>query len=398
MPLIALLKIVFGLLSLLVLAAATYLLWSWWDGHLIPADDGQGLVFVRDAWRLWTGLGLLAWSCLGRIVVTPFLARGDTDPSRPRREAGVEIAGANGGRLYVERRGSGEGLPLVLTHGWGLDSTIWDYASRDLGETHPLILWDLPGLGRSKVRPGGVTLPAFADDLRQVVEFSGEPKVILVGHSIGGMTIQTLVRDQPEFVRTHVAGVVLINTTYTNPLRTMVFSPLLLALQKPLLEPLFHVMAWLQPLAWLGAWQSYFSGSAHMANRFGFGRYVTRSQLEHTTLLATRNPPGVQARGNLAMFHWDATGALVNLGVPLLVLGGDMDLITRLEASRDIAASAGAELEVIEGVNHMGFLERSDHYHLAIETFAAKVASEAAGSADRPQAGPFVPVTEPFPA
>lgn len=93
MPLIALLKIIFALLSLLILGAAGYLLWSWWDGDLVQAADGVGLVFVRDGWRLWTGLGLLAWSFLGRPVVNLFLARGDTDPTTPRREAGVEIAG-----------------------------------------------------------------------------------------------------------------------------------------------------------------------------------------------------------------------------------------------------------------------------------------------------------------
>jgi pimeloyl-ACP methyl ester carboxylesterase len=376
MPLIALIKFIFAILSLLLLAAAGYLLWSWWEGYLIPAADGQGMIFVRDGWRLWTGLGLLAWSFMGRFVVTRLLARGDTDPSKPRRETGTEIAGLDGDKLYIERRGGGESLPLVMTHGWGLDSTIWDYASRDLGQTHPMIVWDLPGLGRSKVRPGGITLPAFARNLRQVVEYSGAPRVILVGHSIGGMTIQTLVRDHPDFVKAHVAGIVLINTTYTNPLHTMVLSRLLLVLQKPVLEPAFHLMAWLQPLVWLGAWQSYLSGSAHIANRFGFGRFVTRSQLEHTTLLATRNPPGVQARGNLAMFHWDATEALRDLDVPLLVIGGDVDIVTKLEASKEIARSASTDTEVIEGVNHMGFLERADLYHLAIRTFAERIVSE----------------------
>jgi pimeloyl-ACP methyl ester carboxylesterase len=258
-----------------------------------------------------------------------------------------------------------------MTHGWGLDSTIWDYASRDLGRSHPIVVWDLPGLGRSRVKSDGVSLPAFATALRHVVEASTSDRVVLVGHSIGGMTIQTLVRDQPDFVRDRVAGIVLINTTYTNPLKTMILSRPLLALQKPILEPLFRLMAWLQPLAWIGAWQSYLSGSAHIANRFGFGRYVTRSQLEQTTLLATRNPPGVQARGNLAMFHWDATDALKALNVPLLVLGGDMDIITKASASRDIVDQAGGDLQIVEGVNHMGFLERSDLYHLAIETFVA---------------------------
>lgn len=373
MPLIPLLKLVFGLLSLLILGTAVWMLWTWWDGYLIPSDDGAGLVFVRDAWRLWTGLGLLAFSFMGRPIVTLLLARSDTDPSVARREDGVFIDGVEAS-LYVERRGGGTGLPLVLTHGWGLDSTIWDYASRALGDRHPLVVWDLPGLGRSKVKPAGVTLPAFAEDLRRVVTTSGDGRVVLVGHSIGGMTIQTLVRDHPDFVRDRVAGVVLINTTYTNPLRTMIFSSLLKALQKPVLEPVFHLMAWLQPLFWLGAWQGYLSGSAHMANRLGFGRYVTRSQLEHTTLLATRNPPGVQARGNLAMFHWDATGVLRDLGVPLLVLGGALDIVTRPDASNVMAGDApSAELEVIDGVNHMGFLERADSYHHAIETFVSSL-------------------------
>ncbi len=373
MPLIPIVKLVFGLLSLLILGTAVWLLWTWWNGDLIPADDGAGLVFVRDSWRLWTGLGLLAFSFMGRPIVTLLLARSDADPSVARRGDGAFIDGVEAS-LYVERRGAGSGLPLVLTHGWGLDSTIWDYASRALGTRHPLVVWDLPGLGRSKVKPAGVTLPAFAEDLRRVVMSSGDGPVVLVGHSIGGMTIQTLARDHPEFVRDRVAGVVLINTTYTNPLRTMIFSGLLTALQKPVLEPLFHVMAWLQPLFWLGAWQGYLSGSAHMANRLGFGRSVTRSQLEHTTLLATRNPPGVQARGNLAMFHWDATGALRDLGIPLLVLGGALDIVTRPEASRVIAGEAPeAALVIIDGVNHMGFLERADSYHLAIETFVSSL-------------------------
>lgn len=369
MPLIALLRALFGALSLAILAFGAWRLWSWWGGRLEP--DGAGaLVFVRDERRLWMALALLALSFLGRIPITFLLARRDTDPSRPRRQTGVMIEGPEGSHLYAERRGVPSGLPLVLTHGWGLDSTIWDYASRGLGKHHPLVVWDLPGLGKSAVGKGEISLPAFAANLRSVVEGLTAGRVILVGHSIGGMTIQTLARLDPEFVRDRVAGVVLINTTWTNPLRTMIFAPLFTALRKPLLEPLFHVTTWIQPLAWLGAWQGYLSGSAHIANRLGFGRYVTRSQLEHTTLLATRNPPGVQARGDLAMFDWDATDAFAALDVPVLVLGGDRDIVTLPEAGRQIASSAlDGAYEELRGVNHMGFLERADAYHDAIRFF-----------------------------
>ena len=122
-----------------------------------------------------------------------------------------------------------------------------------------------------------------------------------------------------------------------------------------------------------------------MANRLGFAGHVTRSQLEHTTLLSTRNPPGVSAKGNLAMFRWDATKALPQLKAPVLVIGGDRDIVTKLEASRTIAGTIpSAKLQVVEEVNHMGFLERADVYNRAIADFVRSVQPSAASPRPAP--------------
>jgi pimeloyl-ACP methyl ester carboxylesterase len=234
-------------------------------------------------------------------------------------------------------------------------------------------------MGRSK---GKIDLTSFAADLKAVTELAGEQRVVLVGHSIGGMTIQTLVRDDPAFVDSRVSGIVLLNTTYTNPLRTMIFSPLLQALRWPLLEPLMWLAIPLQPLLWLYAWQCYLSGSAHLAYRIGFGKHAPRSQLNATALLGTRNPPGAQARGNLAMFRWDATGAISKATVPVLVVGGALVIVTKPDASRAIGASAkGARLRVVEDVNHMGFLERFETYNAEIIQFAE--AAQGKGATDK---------------
>jgi pimeloyl-ACP methyl ester carboxylesterase len=54
------------------------------------------------------------------------------------------------------------------------------------------------------------------------------------------------------------------------------------------------------------------------------------------------------------------------------VIGGDLDIVTKLEASRTIAAAVPAgRLQVVAGVNHMGFLERADEYNQAILEFAS---------------------------
>jgi pimeloyl-ACP methyl ester carboxylesterase len=373
MALLSIVRFFTTLLSLAILGVAGYLLWSWYEGDVVR--DAAGLLHrVRDDWRLWTGLGLLAWSFLGRSVMLPLLARRDTRRTRAERGDGQMIASPTGSSLYVETHGPAGTPPMIFTHGWGMDSTFWHYAKRDLSDRFRLVLWDLPGLGRSKApAKEAIALEAFATDLATLVDVSGRQPAILVGHSIGGMTIQTLMRDNPQ-IQGRLAGLVLLNTTYTNPLKTMVLSGLVRALQHPVLEPAMKLTIALRPLVWLSKWQSYLSGSAHLAQRVGYGRFVTRSQLEHTTLLSTRNSPGAMARGDLAMFRWDATGALAQLRIPTLVIGGDKDIVTKLEANRTIAGESGmARLEVVEGVNHMGPMERADLYNRMIGEFALQV-------------------------
>lgn len=375
MPLLALTRILFGAVSLGLLALSIYWLYTWGRGDLVTAADGA-VYTHRESWRLWAGLGILAFSFLGRWIVLLVLAGPDRAPSLPTRSGGRLIDGAGGSTLYVERHGPADGPLVIFTHGWGLDSTIWNCARRDLATQMRLLTWDLPGMGRSRLG-ADLSLEHFSDNLKAVIEQAGRRRVILVGHSIGGMTIQTLARDHPELVQERVAGVVLLNTTYINPLRTMILSPLLQALRLPVLQPLMYLMIGLQPLVWLMAWQSYLSGSAHMAQRLGFGPDVTRSQLEHVTLLITRNPPGVQARGNLAMFRWDATDALTGLGVPTLVLAGDRDIVTKAEAGQRIAAGiARAELRIVPRANHMGPLEQAAVYHEAIADFVRETSTE----------------------
>ena len=379
MPFLLIVRFLFMLLSLCVLAGAAYLLWNWYDGDLILQADGD-FVRVRTDWYLWAGAALLGISFLGRPLLAPLLARADTDPSSAARGNGTMLPGASGSSLYVEQLGSPTAPPIVLVHGWAMDSTIWFYAKRDLARTFRVFCWDLPGMGKSTAAsPSAIGLTEFSRDLRAVIALAGPRKVVLVGHSIGGMTIQTLARDDPAFFNAHVAGTVLVNTTYTNPLKTMILSNLAQAIRWPLLEPLMRLGILLQPLVWLSAWQSYLSGSAHLANRLGFGKYVTRSQLEHTTLLSTRNSPGNIHRGNLAMFRWDATHAMASVTSPLLVLAGDMDIVTKPDAGRVIADdNLRGKFTGFEGANHMGFLERSDAYNAAIAAFATSAHAEGA--------------------
>ncbi|MGK6323673.1 alpha/beta fold hydrolase [Sphingomonas sp. DT-51] len=363
-------RALFTLLSVIILALSAYLLWTWYDGDSMRGADG---VFRRDrdGWRLWTGAALLLWSFLGRSLVLPLLARRDTDPMRLEHGEGWLVDSSTGAKIWVETYGPESAQPLVLTHGWSLDSRIWHYAKRDLAGRFRLIVWDLPGLGRSHRAHAKVDLSGFAEDLASVLKLAGGRPAVLAGHSIGGMVIQTLYRDRPELFGREVSGIALLDTTYTNPLRTMILGGLARALRWPVIEPLMRLTILLQPFVWLSSWQSYLSGSSHMSTRLGFGLSVTRSQLDRTTLLMTKQKPAVSAHGDLAMFRWDADSVLRSCPVPVLVVGGSRDIVTKPEASGHIADTAGiGRLQIIEGVNHMGPVEQADTYHKAIVSFA----------------------------
>jgi pimeloyl-ACP methyl ester carboxylesterase len=388
MPLLMLMRLLTSALSLAVLGAAAYLAWTWYEGETAYDTLNGILVRTREDWRLWVAGLLLAWSLMGRLALAPLLGRADNDHSRMSltRGEGEFIDTPTGASIYVERHGDRSKPVMIFTHGWGLDSTIWQYARRDLVGDFHLVFWDLPGLGKSRRGPDGSADPTrFAADLQAVIDFVGAKDVILVGHSIGGMAIQTLVRDAPDYVSGQVAGIILLNTTYTNPITTAAGSGILRTLRWPLLEPLLFLTRLLQPLAWLDAWRAYLNGSAHIANRIQFGRSATRSQLNAVTLLGTRNPQGVLARGNQGMFRWDATGAMRLYSGPVLVIGGRLDLATRIEASRLIAADAkGSQLLEVDDVNHCGFLEKAGAYNDAIAAFARAATSRSAGTAAPP--------------
>lgn len=367
-------RFVAGLFPLAVWIGAGVLAWQWWEGDPVRADDGS-LVRVREDWMLWTTVALLVWGLLGRIAILPFIAKPDRRGTELvlRRQNGRMLGDAQSeDALYIEDHGPKDGLALVMTHGWGLDSRIWDDARDQLAVDHRVVTWDLPGLGRSRTTE--VTLEHFADCLKRVVLETGADQVVLIGHSIGGMAIQTLLRDDPKFFRERVAGVVLLNTTDTAPQYTMIASGLVRALRGPVIEPLLHASIFLEPLAWLSAWQSYLSGTAHIVNRLGCSSTVTRSQLEAATLLQVKNRPSIQAKGDLAMFRWDPVEAAAQLPRPLLVIGGENDIVTKAIASDRLARIAPhAQLLIDPGANHMGPVDRADSYWRAVRGFLARL-------------------------
>jgi pimeloyl-ACP methyl ester carboxylesterase len=399
-----------GILSWAILIGGCYCIWKWAnDGSqqvrtvqtTVATDDTNDAVDrpvvtparqevvvtqrARNHWLLALGVGLLAWSTVGFLPAKLLLGKpgGSFKKTSPARES-CFIDRPDGTQLHVEVRGRHDGPTLVFTHGWSLESTIWTQVVDLLGSRFRIVVWDLPGLGRSKGPANGdYRIEKMAGDLNAVVqEFGGRGPVVLIGHSIGGMITQTFCRLYPKQLGPRVGGLVLQHTTYTNPLRTALFAPLWTAIEKPILVPLNYLTIWLAPLAWLSNWQSYWNGSLHVMTRIAsFSGRQSAGQLDYAAWLAAKAWPAVISRGNLAMVTFDEQRTLPEIEIPVLVIEGKHDRMTKPEASERIESLLPHGALGSIASNHLGFWEQPREVAELIGEFAERFQSEAVAEA-----------------
>src|SRR5258708_34903812 len=106
-------------------------------------------------------------------------------------------------------------VTMIFCHGYTLNSDVWYYQAAGLGRLARLVFWDQRSHGRSgRSDPNLVTIDQLGADLHEVMLATapGDTPVVLVGHSMGGMTIMALADQHPELFGSKVIGAVLIST------------------------------------------------------------------------------------------------------------------------------------------------------------------------------------------
>lgn len=111
------------------------------------------------------------------------------------------------GTLHIEDHGRG-GVPVVFVHSLGGSSGQWASQVGHLASHRRAVAFDLRGHGRSTLVEGaGARVEDFADDLAAVLDRLELPRVVLVGHSLGGAVVIHYAGAHPE----RVAGLLLLD-------------------------------------------------------------------------------------------------------------------------------------------------------------------------------------------
>lgn len=97
-------------------------------------------------------------------------------------------------------RRAGAGSPLVLVHGFLGGSAQWEAEIERFRTSHDVIAPDLPGFGEAGDLPGRVGVDGLADYVIGFLDDLNISSFALLGHSMGGMIVQTIAAKVPDRV------------------------------------------------------------------------------------------------------------------------------------------------------------------------------------------------------
>jgi pimeloyl-ACP methyl ester carboxylesterase len=338
-----------------------------------PSLTIRGIGIAAGGAMLGLGIGL----AVERAIVGRDRKRDDPEAGerfgrlRGTRES---ITSHDGTRLHVEELGSGP--CIVFSHGFSLTGDAWHYQRRDLPESFRCVFFDQRGHGRSGRPHDDYSLPTFAGDLRAVIDWTGEERVVVVAHSMAGMAALQLASLVPEEFGRRVAGLVLVDSTYTDALRGMTASLTsrgAAQVQRAAITASFRFIG--QDPIRANQLRRRGSDLGYLGTRlFGFGSNPSPSQVAFTDRLLAGTDVEVWAKVFPSLVNFDLSEVLEHLETPTRIMVGDKDRLTPPAQARHMASKIReSELVVLEDAGHMAFLEEHEAVDAAITAFARKV-------------------------
>jgi len=252
----------------------------------------------------------------------------------------MEVVQLNGIQQAYSRMG--QGVPLMLIHGYPFDHTIWYDMAASLDDNFTLILPDLRGFGLSSVVESPYKLTNVAADIADLLDHLGIEKAYLAGHSMGGYISLAFARQYPQ----RLLGLCLVSTQATadSPDKKQGRYSAAEDVMQNGVQPVAEAM----PL------------KLTPDERV---RAFVRS------LIAAQRPAGMAGALKAMAERGDSTPILSSFKFPVAVVHGKADELIPIQRAHEISAAIPhATLTELAGVGHMPMMEAPQETANAIKS------------------------------
>lgn len=261
-------------------------------------------------------------------------------------------------------------VTVVFSHGYCLNQDSWHFQRAALRGVVRTVHWDQRSHGRSgrgvaQTKDGTpVSIDQLGQDLKAVIDAAvPEGPIVLVGHSMGGMTVMALADRYPDLVRERVVAVALVGTS-SGRLGEVNFGLPVAGVNavRRVLPGVLKALGQQAALVERGrrATADLFAG---IIKRYSFAsRDVDPAIVRFAERLIEGTPIDVVAEFYPAFTAHDKTEALAYFAeLPVLVLAGVGDMVTPSEHSEAIAdLLPDAELVLVPDAGHLVMLEHPE--------------------------------------
>ncbi|WP_406111196.1 alpha/beta fold hydrolase [Streptomyces sp. NBC_01003] len=349
--------------------------------------------------RLTVGRGMRRKARLALDASGPFGSLRGT-PGKAYAEDGTELyyeveeVGSEGGaaprRLRLFGRKAPAPVTVVFSHGYCLNQDSWHFQRAALRGVVRSVYWDQRSHGRSgrgvEQADGGpdVTIDQLGRDLKAVIDAAApEGPLVLVGHSMGGMTVMAFADHFPELVAERVVGVALVGTSSGRLGEVSYGLPVVgVNAVRRVLPGVLKILGQRADLVEKGrrATADLFAG---VIKRYSFAsRDVDPAVARFAERMIESTPIDVVAEFYPAFQEHEKSEAVERFAqLPVLVLAGDQDLVTPSEHSEAIAGLLpDAELVLVPDAGHLVMLEHPEAVTDRLADLLARTGAVPAGA------------------
>lgn len=341
-------------------------------------------VFRRYAGLAGAAVGVVAaGAAAGILAERRIIARRRRDAEQPFGSLHGDrrtVIADDGLELYAEVDEPEPGaspVTLVFAHGYALNLDSWHFQRAALRGEHRLVFYDQRSHGRSgRSRAEHATIEQLGRDLAHVIDqLVPEGPVVIVGHSMGGMSIMALAEERPDLFGERVRGVAVIASSSGGLTPESLGLPGLPGRMLYRITPaVVATLARAPKLVERGRRAGSDFGFV-LTRRLAFGGPVPQEYVDFTDEMLAATPFSVVAEFFPGIELHDKSAALASLAsAKTIVVCGTLDAITPIDHSRRMVDLVpGAELVAIEGAGHMVILERHDEVTDAVLALVAEV-------------------------